>query len=182
MRGKIIVCMLAFFSLLLLSCLTASAQQPNKNQIYIGSKSLNISYDSSAFSDDELSGYQIGYSRVFEKNFEFRGSFYSLEHDDDSDVTADGYDLGLVAGMVDLGFKLYGGIGYFSETWENSNSHDFSGWELKGGLGYNWSKVGLDFEVDIRDPSDYENYVNAVYGTNTDAAAASASLNLGIRF
>lgn len=158
------------------------AYQLNKNQIFIGPKALNISYDTSGAGDDELSGFQLGYSRVFQKYFEFRGSYFKLEHDDFSELSVDGFDLGLVAGKVGSGFNIFGGAGFFTETWDNSSSHDFSGLQLIGGIGYNWQHVGLDFILAVRDPSDYEDFVESVYGTNTSAGAASASINVGWRF
>lgn len=161
---------------------TVSAQQFRENQIYTGSKSLTVSYDNAWMGNDELSGYQIGYSRVFQRHFEFRGSYYRLEPDSYSDVTVRGFDLGVVAGNVGPGFKSYAGAGLFSETWDNSFSHDFSGLQLILGIGYNWREMGLDLTIAFRDASDYEDFVNSRLDANTNAAAISSSLNLGFRF
>lgn len=160
----------------------SQAQEFNKNQVYIGSKALTISYDESGVGDDEAAGFQIGYSRVFADYFEFRGSYYYLEHDDVSSIEIGGVDLEMVAGKFGLGFKIYGGGGLFSETWENSFSKDFAGFQLVGGIGYNWPRVGIDLTIEIRDASDYEKFVNSGLGTNVDAVAASADLNVGFRF
>ena len=129
-------------------------------------------------SDDEASGFQLGYSRDFNRNFGFRGSVYSLEHDDVAGVDVTGLDLSLVGGLLGPGFNLFGGLGLFNEEWEGPTgaSEDFSGLQLVGGIGYNWQQVGLDLVLGIRDPSDYEDFVNV------DATAVSASLNIGFRF
>lgn len=160
----------------------AKAQQFRENQIYVGSKSLTVSHDNAWLGNDELSGYQIGYSRVFQRHFEFRGSYYRLEPDSYSDVTVRGVDLAVVAGNVGPGFKSYAGAGMFSETWDNSFSHDFSGFQLVFGIGYNLREMGLDLTIAFRDASDYEDFVSSHFDANTNAAAASSSLNIGFRF
>lgn len=170
------------FLLALTLSVTTHAQQFRKNQIYAGSKSLTLSYDNAWLENDEVSGYQIGYSRVFQGYFEFRGSYYRLEPDSYSDVTVKGFDLGVVAGNVGPGFKSYAGAGMFSETWENSFSHDFSGIQLIFGIGYNWQEMGLDLTIAYRDAQDYQDFVSSHFDTSTNAAAIASSLNIGFRF
>lgn len=182
MKQLIPLVILITFLLALTMPFSAYSQSFNKNQFFIGSKALSVAYSSVWLSNEELSGYQIGYSRVFQRYFEIRGSYYNLDHTSYSDITIHGFDLGLVAGKVTSGFKAYGGAGFFSETFLNSSSYDFSGFQLIGGLGYNWPSIGLDFIIALRNASDYESFALSYYGIDTEAAAASASLNLGFRF
>lgn len=162
---------------------TGQAQAQNPNEVFIGTYGLTVSYDST-FVDDEFSGFQFGYSRDFNRNFGFRGSYYSLDDDDVAGLDVTGLDLSLVGGLLGPGFNLFGGLGLFSEEWEGTSgsSEDFSGLQLVGGIGYNWEQVGLDLVLGIRDPSDYEESVNSAWGTNVEATAVSASLNIGFRF
>lgn len=158
----------------------AQAQHPN--EVFIGSYGLTVSYDG-YYGDDEAAGFQVGYSREFNRNFGFRGSVYSLEHEDYSEVDVTGLDLSVVGGLLGSGFNLFGGLGLFSEEWEapTGYSRDFSGLQLVGGVGYNWERVGLDLVLGIRDPSDYEDFLSSV-GTDVEATAVTGSLNIGYRF
>lgn len=171
------------FSLFLGVVSAGEVHAQNPNEVFIGTYGVTIAYDRYSV-DDEAYGLQLGYSRDINQNFGFRGSFYSLEHDDVAGLDVTGLDLALVGGMLGDGFNLFGGAGLFSETWENASGaeEDFSGLQLVGGIGYSWEQVGLDLVVGIRDSSDYESYVNSVHGTNVNTTATSSSLNIGYRF
>ena len=86
-------------------------------------------------------------------------------------------------GLATQGFKAYIGGGIFSEEWESpARTENFGGLQLNGGIGYNWDVVALDFVLGIRDPSDYEEFIQRVLFVSTDAAAVSGSLILSARF
>ncbi len=177
-----------FALLVLLVFLSSSAQADNgqkKFNIGIGSYALVVGYDDGSFKDDELSGFGLSGTYAFTDHFAIRGIYYSLEHDDVSGLDNKGIDLVgyFGTGLATHGFKAYIGGGVFSETWEFSVvEEDFSGLQINGGLGYNWDVVALDFVLAIRDPGDYENFINRTLFTNVDAAAISGSLMLSARF
>jgi len=75
-------------------------------------------------------------------------------------------------------------VGFFSETLEykysgyDDEEFDFSGLMLGGGIGYNWNPVSLEFWVNFRDASDYEDFG----GGGVDVTVASGGLGLSARF
>lgn len=152
--------------------------------IGIATYATTIAYDNSLYDDDEFSGMALSFAYAFNDSLAFRGTFFSLEHDDFSDLESSGYDLLLHfgTGLATTGLKAYIGGGLFKDQWElYSLEETFNGFQLSGGVGYNWEPVSLDFVLGIRDASDYENFVNGPF-TNTSAAAVSASLILSVRF
>lgn len=152
----------------------------------IGTYRSVIAYDNSLFQDDELSGYAFSFGYAASDQFAFRGTIFSLEHDDFSDIDSAGYDLlaYLGTGLATQGFKAYIGGGLFSDKWEvGSFSKTFNGLQLSGGIGYNWDSVSLDFILGIRDASDYEDFINqSLIFSQVSAAAVSGSLLLSYRF
>ena len=157
-----------------------------KFNIGIGTYALTIVYDNSLVgSDDNLSGFGLSALYAFTDQFAIRGEYYSLDHDDDSNVDATGIDLvGYIGtGLATRGFKAYVGGGIFSETWESPfRSEDFGGLQLNGGIGYNWDVVALDFVLGIRDAGDYEEFIQRNTFVSTNAGAVSGSLILSARF
>lgn len=144
-----------------------------------------IAYDDAYLKDDELAGLALSFGYAVTDNIAFRGTLFSLEHDDLSSLESKGYDLlaHFGTGLATHGFKIYGGVGLFSEKWElGSVSEKFNGLQLSGGLGYNWDHVALDLIIGLRGASDYEEVVNQVTPYNVSAAAASGSLLLSFRF
>lgn len=183
MRNKMLALLVLFAFLPSLNAQADNGQK--KFNIGIGTYALTIGYDDAFFQDDELSGFGISGTYAFTDQFAIRGIYYSLEHDDDSSIDNKGIDLVgyFGTGLATHGFKAYIGGGLFSETWKSSTvEEDFSGLQINGGLGYNWDVVALDFVLAIRDPSDYENFINRTLLTSVDAAAISASLILSARF
>ena len=144
-----------------------------------------ISVDDARYADDELSGlgFSLGYS--ISDQFALRGTYYSLEHDDFSEVDSSGYDLVgyLGTGLATYGFKAYIGGGLFKDKWQVAGfSESFSGLQMSGGLGYNWDSVSLDFNLSLRDAGDYEDFVNDILGDNIRASAVSGMLLMSARF
>lgn len=169
---------------------SASADD-RRNEIYVGTYSTAIVYDSVDVEDDTLTGGHIGYARDFNDHVGLRSAYFATEHDDFPRVEASGYDVTLVAGRLQHGFNVWGGVGLFNEEWENTESgftEDFSGTQLQFGIGYSWTPVSLRWVMNVRDASDYQDFVNEqnsgnyYYDEVESAAAVSASLNLGFRF
>ena len=170
---------------LLLPLNTQAEEQEKKFNLGIGSYALNISYSNALISSDELSGFGINALYAFTDNFAIRGEYYSLEHNDFSDIEVTGIDLVgyFGTGLATQGFKAYIGGGLYSENWSapRLNDEKFHGVQLNGGLGYNWEVVALDFVLGIRETSDYEDsFQDAVI--SSDVTAVSGSLILSARF
>ena len=172
-------------SLSLLPLNAQAEEQEKKFNLGIGTYALNISYSNAFLSDDELSGFGLNALYAFTDNFAIRGEYYSLEHDDDSNLEVTGIDLVgyFGTGLATQGFKAYIGGGLYSETWTASGFNDekIRGVQLNGGLGYNWEVVALDFVLGIRGTSDYEDSLQDA-GISSDVTAVSGSLILSARF
>lgn len=179
-------------SLLLLLSLSVTANAGSDNAgmkpftIGIGTYQSVIAYDNALVGDDELAGISLSFGYAISDQFAFRGTYFSLEHDDFSDVESKGFDLlaHLGTGLATHGFKAYIGGGFFSDKWQGSfNSETFSGLQLSGGIGYNWDSISLDFILGLRDASDYEDFVNRnSFFNDVSAAAVTGSLLLSYRF
>lgn len=179
------------FSLLLLLSLSVSANAGSENatlkpfSIGVGTYRSVIAYDNAFAEDDELTGISFSFGYAVSDQIAFRGTYFSLEHDDFSDLESTGYDLlaHFGTGLATQGFKAYIGGGFFSDKWELASfSETFSGLQLNGGIGYNWESVSLDFILGIRDASDYEEFINQNTTLNVSAAAITGSLLLSYRF
>jgi hypothetical protein len=169
--------------LLVLPVAAQSDQSQKKINVGVGAYALVVANDSTALEDDQLSGYSISGQYAFSDIFAFRAAYYVLDHSDFRNVDADGYDavLYIGSGLMTAGLKIYGGGGYYNESWETSGaSESFSGLQLNGGLGYNWRNAGLDFILALRQTSDYED-VLVGSGISIDVAA-SASVIVSARF
>ena len=157
-----------------------------KFNIGIGTYALKIAYDDTYIgNDDDLSGFGLSALYAFTDQVAIRGEYYSLDHDDASNIDATGIDLVgyFGTGLATQGFKAYIGGGIFSETWESPvRTEDFGGLQLNGGIGYNWDVLALDFVLGIRNASDYEDFIQRVSGISVNAAAVSGSLILSARF
>jgi len=173
--------LIAITALLISTSLHAQEVQPKHWQIGLGLYNSVISYDFGP--DDEFSGGAISATYAMSDNVAFRGTIFSLEHDDFSELESSGYDLVVYggAGLLTQGFKVYGGGGLFKDTWEVFGfKENFSGLQLNGGLGYNWDAVAIDFVISIRDSSDYDDLASII-GISADAAVSS-NLSVSLRF
>jgi hypothetical protein len=183
---KQIPAFLLLVSLSLNANITAAAETVKPFTIGIGTYASTIAYDDSRVQDDDLSGFALSFGYAVSDQFAFRGNYFSLEHDDLSDLESKGIDLlgYLGTGLATPGFKAYVGGGFFSDKWElGPVSETFNGLQLSGGIGYNWNSVSLDFLLNIRDASEYEDYVNRALPFNpVSAAAVSGALLISYRF
>lgn len=173
--------LIAVTALLISTSLHAQDGLPKHWQVGLGIYNSTISYNNTF--DDEFSGGAIAVTYAMSDNLAFRGTIFSLEHDDFSDIESSGYDLVVYGGtgLLTQGFKIYGGGGLFKDTWEFFGfKENFSGLQLNGGLGYNWDAVAVDFVIGIRSVSDYDDLAND-FGSTVDAAVSS-NLSVSFRF
>lgn len=148
----------------------------------IASFATVVNYDTYYGSDDEsFSGFALFGTAAVNNNVAFRLTWAKQSHEDYSQIDLTAVEGSLLAGtgLSTTGFKAYGSVGFFSETLEEdgySEEFDFSGLMLGGGIGYNWNPVSLEFWMNIRDTSDYEDYIPG------DVVAVSGGLGLSARF
>ena len=177
----------AVLLLLFLSSIStiAAAEAVKPFSIGLGTYASVIAYDDSRYEDDEFSGFSLSFGYAISDQVALRGSYFSLEHDDFSEIESRGFELlgYLGSGLATQGFKAYIGGGLFRDKWElGSYDKTFDGLQLNGGIGYNWESVSLDFILGIRDATDYEDFLNQSTFVEVSAAAASGSLLLSYRF
>jgi len=161
------------------------ANSESNLNIGLASYALVVGYNTPQISDDEYTGAGISALYAISNNVAFRGTYYVVDHAQDLDLDTIGYDLLVYwgRGFTRHGFKAYIGGGYFNETQEDADFSDkFSGLQVNGGIGYNWSVIALDFTLGIRDPGDYEDFFKNDTGNNIDAVAITGSLILSARF
>ena len=165
----------------------AEAQQEKKFSIGLGVYALTLAYDDTTLTDDEFSGLAISAAYAFNDNVALKGTYYSLEHDDFNELEAKGLDLVVVAGtgLATQGFKIYGGGGFFNETWTVSGfsgDEKFSGFQLVGGLGYNWDVISVDLSLALRKAGDYADFVGSVVGGSGTVSARTVAFTVSARF
>ncbi|VFQ44201.1 hypothetical protein [Desulfoluna butyratoxydans] len=161
-----------------------------KFKLGVGTYGLIIADDSSSVNshDEEFYGGAIVGTACFTKHVALRGAFYAAENDDDSRWDISGGDLQILLGTnFYKGFNVFGGIGVFTETWEYDGGtiggvsikadKDFSGAQASFGIGYSWNKVALDYVVNVRDTSDYEDFTTVDHDF-----AVSGGINLSYIF
>lgn len=173
--------LIAVTALLISTSLHAQDGVPKHWQVGLGIYNSGVSYNNT--SDDKFSGGAISASYAATDNLAFRGTIFSLEHDDFSEIESSGYDLVVYGGtgLLTQGFKIYGGGGLFKDTWEaNGAEESFNGIQLNGGLGYNWDVVAIDFVIGIRSVSDYDDFANK-FGSTVDATLSS-NISVSLRF
>lgn len=132
---------------------------------------------------EDFSGFALFGTGAVNDNVAFRLTYASQSNDNDSNLDLTALEGSLLAGtgLASTGFKAYGSIGFFNETLANNGLNgefDFSGLMLGGGIGYNWDPVSLEFWINFRDASDYEDFG----GGGVDVSAASGGLGLSARF
>ncbi|WP_300667814.1 hypothetical protein [Desulfoluna sp.] len=174
-----------------------AAENGSKFKLGVGTYGLIIEGDSATqgTDDDTFYGGALVGTACFTQHVAIRGAFYATEHEDYSDLEMSGMDLQLLLGTNFYeGFNVFGGIGVYSETLEMSGGSfngvsinaekDFSGAQASFGVGYSWSKVSLDYVINIRDKSDYEDFIREYSGTNSvdNIVAVSGGITLSYIF
>lgn len=163
--------------------LQAEEQQDKKYLIGLGIYGLELNVGDSAIDKDHFSGLALNAAYAFTDNVAVKGAYYSLKGDDFSELEVKGLDLVIVAGtgLATPGFKVYGGGGFFNETWKLSGfsgDEKFSGLQLVWGTGYNWAVVSLDLSMAIiRISDDYDELISKL-SSEADASAAAGTLTI----
>lgn len=161
-------------------------ETPEQKQLSLGIASFAtvIRADNGFASDsDDFSGFALFGTGAVNDNVGFRLTYASQSHDEDSNLDLTALESSIIAGtgLATTGFKAYGSLGFFSESLELSGfseEFDFNGLMLGGGIGYNWNPLSLEFWINFRDASDYEDFG----GGRVDVSAASGGLGLSARF
>ena len=153
--------------------------------IGVGIYTTTVNIDGS-FGDEDIDfdGLNISSSYAFSDNWAIRAGYYFLENSEFSELESSGLDLAAYfgTGLATEGFKAYVGAGLFTDTWsDGSVDEDFSGFQLTGGVGYNWDIVSLELIIGVRSASDYADFIEGVGGEG-DVIAVSSSLLLSARF
>lgn len=171
-------------SLLLGSFVQANELEPVPQKhwsIGAGAYAFTLANDNSSSEDLDFSGFNIAAGYAVNNHFQIRATYFSLENDDFSAIESDGFDL-MTYGGVGLskkGFRGYGGAGFFSDKWSALGENEtMSGFQLGGGLGYNWGPAALDFVLTLRQADEYEDFM---YRTGT-YVAVSGNLTISYLF
>lgn len=132
--------------------------------------------------DDEFAGLGLYGTLTLNNAAALRLTLAEQEHEkyDNLELTVTELSLLIGGGLQNPGAKLYGSIGYFSESLGasgRSDEYSFSGLMVGAGVGYSWEVVTMDLWFNIRDSSDYDDFV----GPYVDATAASAGLGVAMR-
>ncbi len=157
-----------------------SQQSNGKFSAGVGSYALVVEAD--GYSEDQFAGFSVFGDYAFNDHFSLRGQYYSVEHDDFSELEASGLEANAYfgTGLASNGFKAFIGGGFYSEEMEADGfDENFFGAQISGGIGYNWQKVSLDFTLAIRTAGDYADMLDE---DEDDVVAASGSLNIAYRF
>ncbi len=156
--------------------------------IGISSYATSVYLDSYGGYSADFSGVALMGTYAFNDNVAVRAGYYWLESDNFSDLDSSGLDLVAYygTGLATQGFKAYIGGGFFTDSWESSdstgfydNSASFSGVQINGGIGYNWESVSLEFVIGIRQPDDYKDSERFY---NDDISVVSGALLFSGRF
>ncbi|WP_068546134.1 hypothetical protein [Thalassotalea crassostreae] len=151
----------------------------------VGISSYALAIDEDTYGEDEFTGIAFSGDYYFSDNVSARFQYYSLEHDDLSEMEMTGFDavIWYGQGFKSEGFKWFVGGGFYSETLEFSIiEEDFSGAQLNGGIGFNWEHVSLDLSIGFRSTGDYEDFNDENLGDTGDVTAVTSALTLGYRF
>lgn len=164
----------------------ANAEQANstdekKWSIGVGSYVFSITNEDNTNDDINFSGLSIATGYAVNNNFQIKGTYFSLENDEFSNVKSAGFDLMAYGGVgfSRKGFRGYGGAGFFSDKWSFRNGSDsFSGFQFGGGLGYNWGPAALDFVINLRQVDKYEDF----FVNSGNYVAVSGNLSIAYLF
>jgi hypothetical protein len=162
----------------LASTFIATAYADDK-QFSVGGGVYNSTISADGYADDDFSGFALTGTAAFNNYVGARLNMFWTEHDDMGYLESSGYDALLLAGynLINEGFKVYAGAGLFSEEWEFLGyTEKFKGTQLSIGGGYNWKHVTVDFSINFRDASDYEDFLDESISTT------SSLLSVGYRF
>jgi hypothetical protein len=141
----------------------------------------NATFSNGSETEYTFSGLQFLAGANFNDNVQAKLSLYKASERDFSNLKISGNAIrvNIGKGFQNKGFKVYGTIGLFNETVENTNSsyeEKVNGLEYGAVIGYNFGRVAIDWGFTIRDASDYE--TDAVFGDSTDVIVTTGFLAL----
>ena len=179
----------------------------------ISSYATAVIVDTPSGRDDwSFGGAAINATLAFNNNIALRGHLYSQSEADNENIEVSGYDIQALFGsnLTNEGLKYYLALGLYSEelnvdiyrtgyrsypyypyypyytyySYTENYSRSMTGLMLGFGLGYNWSRVALDFTVSIRDAQPYADTFEELnlYWSGGTVAAASGAFSLAYRF
>jgi hypothetical protein len=177
---------ISVLTLLLLSFSSVADDAPVDKPFSLGAGFYRSILASDDFIDEvEFTGVAFSFGYAFTDQLAFRGTYFALEEVDFSELESKGFDLNLYlgTGLASQGVKAYVGGGLYKDKFSiGSNSESFSGLQLSGGVGYNWESISIDFILNIRETSDYEDFFNEGLPFDVDISAVSGALLLSLRF
>ena len=161
-------------SLLLSSALaTPALADEGKGSLGLSSYALSIS---DGIVTDSFNGLALTGEYDITNRIAIVGRYYALTNTDFSFIKMDGFDLNLRFGPNMPGFTYFGEVGYYSETMSATTSpltFDFSGGLFGAGIGYNFDKVNLSFDITSRSTGDYQGNTSASLIAITSALSLS---------
>jgi len=136
-----------------------------------------------ADADTSYGGGALSYQYGLNDHIALRVNLYGAKQEDFDDETIGGVDgqMLLTTNARNNGFKFYVGGGYFSEKWKNEvtdKEESYNGAEVIFGLGYNFSRIGLDITGAVRPKSAYD----ADGSDDPDLLFVTGSLRLTYRY
>jgi len=160
---------------------TQAVAEEGKGNIGLASKSLVITVDNAfSISTFTWAGLALVGGYDITDYISVNGAYYTLTEVVDTNSEMRGFDADIRFGPNGVGFTYYGSLGYFSDSWNGSTSgisQDYSGSSFGLGIGYNWGKVNLNWNIfSFRSSGDYQ-------GSSTDNySVGSGSLSVAYRF
>ncbi len=106
-------------SVLVSSTAFANTEQDNKHwQVGVGSYAVVVEADD--YPDDDFTGFNLSSTYAFTDNVAIRGQYYSLEHDDESDLELSGVDILRFTALVYClkALKLTWVVGFTVKLWK----------------------------------------------------------------
>ena len=191
---KIVISMLFVFALVASSA-TSYAGEGKTFALGLSSYAIAVNFNEGWIEREEkFGGSAVSLQGAFNDNLAIKGTYYTAKHDDtivnglsfgaNDNLEMVGTEVQLLIGnnLKENGFKIYLGLGQFSEDLEENGTSgegdSFSGALISLGLGYNWNNIGLDLWGSARDTEDYEKS----FSSFADVTAASAGLGISARF
>lgn len=181
-KGLILKSSLPF--LIFFGAAVEASEVPERN-FNIGATSYATVISDGSSTNQELFGGGLIATYAFSDRWAARLNVGALSHDSFDNVDSETAELAILLGrgLSQTGFKFYLGGGLYQDKWSVKNSsasETFSGTMLTGGLGYNWSRISLEFWLSLRKSSEYDSI--RIYNHNTSDAAVSGGWAVSLRF
>lgn len=172
----------------------ASAQDYYYDPVYrssigLGGYYFGVDYDSKTFDEDAFSGLSVHFTYSIMNYAAIRAGAASTNSKDDSSVSSVVFESLFLMGTNFMfpGPNLYIGAGFFKDSRDDTRgvvNESFSGGQICIGIGYKWTRFGLDLWASTREASDYRKYFEEKTGTaaSSHISATSVTAMLYYRF